>query len=256
MTIERFSLEGTVVLITGASSGIGRTLAPAMAQAGAAIVATARRMDRLEQLVAEIRAAGGTATAVTMDVTDTDSVKAAYDHAESEIGMVNAVINNAGMGSGRPFQDANKEQYDLTMATNVDGVWNVAQEAVQRLIAAKQPGSIVNVASILGLGGKNHNAAYCTSKGAVVQLTRAMAMDLAKFGIRVNTLAPGWYVTEITEEYLTSEAGLAYMKRTPARRAGELEELIGPVMMLLSPSASFVNGIVLPVDGGHSAAVI
>lgn len=256
MTQDRFSLAENVVLITGASSGIGKALAPALAEAGAKVVAAARRVDRLEKLVEDIAAKGGKAVAVAMDVTESESIKTAFDAAERQVGLINTVINNAGTGGGIQFQDSDEDQYNFTMDTNLGGVWKVAQEAVRRMIAAKRAGSIVNVSSVLGLGGKSFNAAYCTSKGAVVQLTRAMAMDLVRHNIRVNALAPGWFVTEINDDFLASDAGDAYLRRTPARRAGQLEELIGPVIMLVSPGASFVNGVVLPVDGGHTAALI
>lgn len=252
----QFSLSGRTALITGASSGIGWGLAEGLAAAGAQIVAAARRRDRLEHLVAGIEATGGRALAVAMDVTDRDSIATAFDAAQEAFGVVDVVVNNAGVGDGKGFLEASEADLDFVMDANVSGVWHVAQTAAHRLIAAGKPGSIINIASIMGLGGKPHNAAYCTSKGAVVQMTRAMAMDLSKHGIRVNAIAPGWFVTEINDDFLTSDAGEAYMRRTPARRAGRIDELIGPTVLLASAAGSFVNGVILPVDGAHSAALV
>ncbi len=254
--MAQFSLSGRTVLITGASSGIGWGLAEGMAAAGAQLVAAARRTERLEALVSGIKAAGGEALGVAMDVTDRDSIETAIDTASRHFGVIDVVVNNAGIGDGKGFLEADATDLDFVLSTNVKGVWQVAQSAAQRMIAAGVSGSIINIASIMGLGGKPHNAAYCASKGAVVQLTRAMAMDLGRHGIRVNAIAPGWFVTQINADFLTSEAGEAYMRRTPARRAGRIEELIGPAILLASHAGSFVNGAILPVDGAHSASLV
>ncbi|MEL6284763.1 MAG: SDR family oxidoreductase [Pseudomonadota bacterium] len=252
----QFSLAGKTAIVTGASSGIGRGLAQGLAAAGASVVAAARRLERLEDLVREIEDAGGDAVAVRMDVTDPGSVSAAFEEAQDRTGLIDVVINNAGVGDGNAFLDAEPGTLDFVLDANVKGVWNVAQEAARRLVAAERPGSIINIASVLGLGGKTRNAAYCASKGAVVQLTRAMALDLGRHRIRVNAIAPGWFVTEINEAFLTSKAGAAYMNRTPAKRAGEIPELVGPAILLASDAGSFVNGVVLPVDGAHSASLV
>ncbi|MEL7043023.1 MAG: SDR family oxidoreductase [Pseudomonadota bacterium] len=253
---SKFSLDGRVALITGASSGIGWGLAEGLAAAGAKVVAAARRKDRLETLVEKIEAQGGTALGVKLDVTDTTSIAQAFTVAEQKLGVVDIVVNNAGVADGKTFLDADTNDLDFVLDANLKGVWNVAHEASRRMVEAGKPGSIINIASVLGLGGKSRNAAYCASKGGVVNLTRAMSMDLGRHGIRVNAIAPGWFVTEINGEFLTSEAGDAYMRRTPARRAGQIEELIGPAILLASEAGSFVNGAILPVDGAHSAALV
>ncbi len=256
MGLNQFSLNGRIALVTGASSGIGHAVAKGLAKAGATVIAAARRLERLEELVREIEADGGKALAVRIDVTDRVSIKTALDQAEGRCGVVDIVINNAGVGVPEPFLKVDADSLDFTMDTNFKGVWHVSQEAAERMVGAKKPGSIINVASMLGSGAQSGYTAYCSSKGAVLQLTRSMALDLGRYGIRVNAIAPGWFITEMNEDYLTSEEGQAYLNRTPARRAGEVDELIGPIIMLASEAGSFVNGAVLPVDGAHSAAVI
>ncbi len=251
-----FSLENKTALITGASSGLGYGLALALAEAGARVVATARRVSKLDQLVTEITERGGRAISVAIDVTDQNSVKDAFETAQSKYGVADIILNNAGVADSRQFLETSKESFDFTMQTNVDGVWNVAQEAARRLIEKSRPGSIINMASVMGMGGKPQNATYCTSKGAVIQMTRALAMDLSRHGIRVNALAPGWFVTEMNESFLTSDEGIAYMNKTPARRSGKIEELVGPTLLLASDAGSFINGAILPVDGGHTASLI
>ncbi|MCW8926940.1 MAG: SDR family oxidoreductase, partial [Xanthomonadales bacterium] len=253
---DRFALNENTALVTGASSGIGHGVAKGLASAGAAVIAAARRIDRLDGLVSEIEAEGGRAMAVRMDVTDKDNIEQALDAAEGRFGVADIVINNAGVADSQAFLDTPDENRDFVMDTNFKGVWNVAQATARRMAKAGKPGSIVNIASVLGLGARAGLSAYCASKGAVVQLTRSMALDLARHDIRVNAIAPGWFVTEINEGFLNTEAGQAFLKRTPAQRPGEVEELVGPIIMLASRAGSFVNGAVLPVDGAHSAALI
>lgn len=253
---EQFSLEGKTALVTGASSGIGHELAKGLAGAGATIVAAARRSERLAQLVEEIRSAGGTAIAASMDVTDLHSIQAAYDSAEATVGAINIIVNNAGVGVPEPFLKTEQEGLDFVMDTNFGGVWHVAQEGARRMVAAGTPGSIINIASILGMGAARGYTAYCASKGAVIQLTRAMALDLMRHRVRVNAIAPGWFMTEMNKEFFQSEPGQTYIQRMPARRLGQVSELLGPVLMLASDAGSFVNGVVLPVDGAHTASLI
>ncbi|MEM9938262.1 MAG: SDR family oxidoreductase [Pseudomonadota bacterium] len=253
---SKFSLQGRIALVTGASSGIGWGLAEGLAAAGAGVVAAARRKDRLETLVEQIEAHGGKALGVKLDVTNPNSIAEAFAEAEEKLGIVDIVVNDAGVADGKTFLDAESDDLDFVLDANLKGVWNVAHEAAGRLVEAGKHGSIINIASVLGLGGKSRNAAYCASKGGVVNLTRAMSLDLGRHGIRVNAIAPGWFVTEINGEFLTSEAGEAYMRRTPARRAGQIQELIGPTILLASEAGSFVNGAILPVDGAHSAALV
>lgn len=254
-TLPRFSLDGRVALVTGASSGIGRVLAKGLSAAGAQVVAVARRADRLEALTREIAADGGHAIAAQADVTDTGSIEAAFDLADSTFGTVDIAVCNAGTSGARNFLRIEAAERDAVFDTNVRGVWNVGQTAARRMVAAGRPGAIINMASVLGFGAQPGLASYCASKGAVMQLTRAMAIDLGRHGIRVNAVAPGWFKTEMNDALFESEAGKDYIGRMPARRLGQLEELIGPVVLLASDAGSFMNGSVLVVDGALDALV-
>lgn len=251
-----FSLTNRTALITGASSGIGAVLAKGLAAAGATVVLAARRVEPMEQLVDDIEHAGGNAVAVTMDVTRRQHIRQAFDLAERAVGTIELVINNAGMAAPKQFTRISDEERDAIMNTNFNGVWNVAQEAAQRMIHAGKGGSIINIASVLGVQAKPALSSYCASKGAVVQLTRAMALDLMQHNIRVNAIAPGWFHTNINADYFASAAGQQHIQRMPARRLGSLQELIGPVILLCSEAGSFINGAVLPVDGAISVAGI
>ncbi len=256
MSTDLFSLAGRVALVTGASSGIGRVLAKGLAEAGARVVAVARRADRLADLVREIEAVGGQAVAANGDVTDAGSVERAFDEAERVFGVADVIVNNAGISSPGSFLKADAASRDAVFDTNVRGVWNVGQIGARRLVAAGKPGSIINVASVLGLGAQPGLASYCASKGAVIQLTRAMSLDLMRHGIRVNALAPGWFRTEINAGYFDSDAGRNYVARMPARRLGAIEELLGPTILLASNAGSFMNGSVLVVDGALDAVIV
>ncbi|MDE2301414.1 MAG: SDR family oxidoreductase [Sphingomonadales bacterium] len=255
MVLEKFSLAGKTALVTGASSGIGFVVAKGLAEAGARVVAAARRKDRVAELVADIAAAGGVALGVAMDVTSKTSIAAAYDEAQSRFGVVDVIVNNAGISAPMNFMKVDEQTRDSVFDTNFKGVWDVAQEGARRMIKAGRGGSIVNVSSVLGLAVQSGQSAYCASKGAVIQLTRAMSIDLMKYAIRVNTVAPGWFKTELNSEFFETSAGLDYIRRMPARRLGELDELVGPIILLASAAGSFVNGSVLVVDGALNAVV-
>jgi len=251
-----FGLEGHVALVAGASSGIGAAFAMALAKAGADVVVGARRLERVEALGEEIRAVTGQKVlAVALDVTSGESVKAAFDAAEAELGTPTVVCNNAGIGVPKWALEDTEEDWDRTMDTNLKGMWRVGTEAARRMMAAAKGGSIINTASILGLGADRKQLTYATSKAAVVQMTRVMALEWQRSGIRVNSLCPGFFSTEINDFYLESEAGQQMLKGTPARRAGELEELVPPLLMLASPASSFTTGVALPVDGAHSVRI-
>lgn len=250
-----FSLEGKVALVTGASSGIGAAVAQGLANAGAKVVLAARRMEKLQDNIEAIKASGAEAIAVSMDVTDKASIEVAFLEAEKQFGPIQVVINNAGVADPKHFLETDDESFDWVMDTNVKGVWHVGQVAAQHMIAAKVPGSIINVASVLAYGAAYGYSAYATSKGAVLQLTRSMAMDLVKFGIRVNGISPGWFKTEMNSELFDSEKGKAYAKTLPMRRLGELPELIGPILLLASDAGSYINGTTIPVDGAHHTSL-
>lgn len=254
---EMFGLEGQVAMVAGASSGIGAAFAMALAKAGAAVVLCARRVERIETLAAEIeQETGQRAIAVPLDVTESRSVIAAFDKTEATIGIPTVVCNNAGIARANWALDDTEEDWDATMDTNLKGLWRVGQEAAKRLIAAKMCGSIINTASIMGLGIGAKGLTYATSKAGVVHMTKSMAFEWQRHGIRVNALCPGYFVTEINDEALLSERGQQMLAATPAKRAGELQELIPAMLMLASPASSFTTGVALPVDGAHSVALV
>jgi len=251
-----FRLDGRVALVTGASSGIGQALALAFACAGARVALTARRADRLADLAARIGAEGGEAMAVALDVTDRAAIASAFDDVAAQFGTPDLILNNAGVAKPALFLKTDAATLDSTMATNFTAAWNVSQEAARRLVAEKRGGSIINITSVLGMGVAAGHAAYSASKAALAHATRAMALEFVRHGIRVNGIAPGWFVTEMNEDFFATDEGVAYLKKTPPGRAGRLEELVGPALLLASDAGSFVNGVILPVDGGHHTALV
>ncbi len=252
---DLFRLDGTVALITGASSGLGRHFAKTLAGAGASVAVTARRMAELESLAEEIGEAGGRATAISLDVTDSKSVGAAFDATENALGSVTLLVNNAGIGVTRPSLDLTEEEWDQVVDTNLKGAWLTAQEAARRMIRANLGGRIVNVASILGIEPVSQVIGYAASKAALIQLTRALARELGPQEILVNALAPGYVETDLNRAFLASDAGRKMINRFPQRRLAVLEDLDGALLLLASPAGRFITGTVLVVDGGQSLIV-
>lgn len=240
-------LTGKRALVTGASSGFGRHFAQVLAATGAAVVVGARRTDRLEDLVEAIRARGGDAQAVPMDVTDADSIAAAFAAA----GLVDIVVNNAGVGGAKPLIETTAADYDAVIDTNLRGAFLVAVAAGRAMQQHGRGGVIVNIASILGLRVAPYFGPYCISKAGVVHMTAQMALELAPWNIRVNAIAPGYFITEMTEGYLTSEQGRQVTKRIPLGRFGEYADLDAPLLMLASDAGRHITGVTIPVDGGH-----
>lgn len=247
-----FSLAKKTVLVTGASSGLGRHFAQVLAEAGAFVVVAARRMDRLEAVAAEIERKGGKALPVEMDVTSEDSVTGAFEEIAGALGRpCDVLINNSGMSREGWFREQSDEDWNAVIDTNLTGVWRVGKHASNAMVAAGVSGSIVNIASITAHRPQLMTTAYCVSKAGVDHLTRQMALEMARFGVRVNAISPGYYKTDINDEYLESDAGDAMRKRVPMRRFGEYHELDGALLLLASDAGSYMTGSTIVVDGGH-----
>jgi 3-oxoacyl-[acyl-carrier protein] reductase len=248
---DMFDLKGRVALITGASSGLGVQFARALTDSSAAIALVARRVERLEALKDEIEKKGGKAIAIAADVTDRAAMARAFDAAENAFGTVTILVNNAGIAHGGRATDMPAEEWRKVLGTNLDAVFFWAQEAARRMLAAKKQGAIINIASVLGLSIAKGVVAYATAKAGVVQLTKALAVELAFKGVRVNAIAPGWFVTEINDEYLNSEAGTAIKREIPMGRFGKEGDLDGALLLLASDAGSYITGATLVVDGGQ-----
>jgi len=247
-----FSLKDKVVLVTGASSGLGAHFAQVVSGAGAKVVIAARRVERLQTLAEQLRGQGSEVIAVALDVTSRASVEAAFDLARQTFGVVDVVINNAGVGGAVKALEVTEQDWSTMISTNLDGVWRVAQCAAQRMAKEGKGGSIINIASILGERVGTGLSHYCAAKAGVLQLTKALALEFARYDIRVNAIAPGYFQTEMNDGYFNSEKGQAYIKSAvPMRKLGQLEQLDGPLLLLASAAGSFMTGATLAVDGGH-----
>lgn len=246
-----FDLAGRVALVTGASGGLGRHFAEVLAAAGAAVAVAARRVDRCEEVAAGIAARGGRAAVVSLDVTDAASVAAAFAETETALGTVGVLVNNSGIADGAHSTALAEADFDRVLATNLKGAWLASAEAARRAKAAATPLSIVNVASILGLRVAGHASAYAASKAGLIQLTKAMALELARDGVRVNALAPGYVETDINRAFFATEAGQRLIRRIPQRRLGVPADLDGPLLLLASDASRYMTGAVIAVDGGH-----
>ncbi len=248
---DRFNLEGRTGLVTGAGSGLGRHFAGTLADAGATVVLAARRREKLEETAESIAARGGNAICVDLDVTDSTSIRDCFAEFEASVGVADILVNNAGIARQDFLVDISEDDWDAVIDTNLKGVFLLAQRAAQSMIKAEKPGSIINIASILGLRVSKALASYIAAKSAVVQVTKAMALEWANFGIRVNAIAPGYFITEMNQEQFDAGAGELLTKRVPMRRVGELEELSGPILLLASDAGSFMTGSTIEVDGGQ-----
>jgi 3-oxoacyl-[acyl-carrier protein] reductase len=248
---EMFSLKGRVALVTGASSGLGVQFVRALAENGASVALVARRADRLKSLKDEIEQKGGKAVAIEADVTDRAAMTRAFDAAEKAFGTVSILVNNAGIAHGGRAVEMPPEEWRKVLSTNLDAVFFWAQEAARRMVAAKKQGAIVNIASVLGLAVAKGAVAYATAKAGVVQVTKALAVELAFKGVRVNAIAPGWFVTEMNDDYLASEAGTAIKREIPMGRFGNAGDLDGALLLLASDAGGYITGATIVVDGGQ-----
>jgi len=251
-------LSGRVAFITGASGGLGAQFAKTLSRAGAAVVLASRRVEKLKALRAEIEAGGGDAHVLALDVTDLDSVKAAVAHAETEVGSIDILINNSGVSTTQRIQDVEEADYDFIFNTNVKGAFFVAQEVGKRMLARARgaaPGTytggrIVNIASMAGLKVLPQIGVYCMSKAAVVQMTRAMALERGRFGINVNAICPGYIDTEINHHHWQTEQGQKLIQMLPRKRVGQPQDLDALLVMLASGQSHFINGAVIAADDG------
>jgi 3-oxoacyl-[acyl-carrier protein] reductase len=250
-----FKLDGRVALVTGASSGLGARFADVLAANGASVALVARRAERLREAVARIATAGGDAVAIEADVTDRAAMVRAFDAAEAAFGTVTILVNNAGVAHSDRALELTEEGYRRVIDTNLDAVFFWAQEAARRMLAAGRRGSIVNTASVLGFGVAKGTAAYAIAKAGVVQMTKALALELAFKGVRVNAIAPGWFVTEINRDYLTSEAGSKLTRDIPVGRFGRDGDLDGALLLLASEAGAYITGATIVADGGQMIAL-
>ncbi len=252
-------LSGRVAFVTGASSGLGAQFARTLSRAGAGVVLAARRVERLKTLRAELEAEGGDAHVVELDVTDRDSISSAVAHAETEMGTIDILVNNSGVGASHKLVDVTPDDYDHIMDTNTRGAFFVAQEVGKRMIARSRgaaPGTftggrIVNVASMAALRVVSQIGVYAMSKAAVVHMTRAMALEWGRYGINVNALCPGYIDTEINHEHWQTEAGKKLVNMLPRKRVGEPADLDSALMMLCANESRFINGAVISADDGY-----
>ena len=253
-------LSGRVALVTGASGGLGAQFAKTLSRAGAAVVLASRRMDKLKDLRAQIEAEGGAAHVVELDVTDHASIKSAVAHAETEVGPIDILINNSGVSTTQRLQDVAENDYDFIFDTNVKGAFFVAQEVGKRMLARAR-GSvsggfvgarIINIASMAGLRVLPQIGVYCMSKAAVVQMTKAMALEWGKFGINVNAICPGYIDTEINHHHWETEQGKKLVQMLPRKRIGKPQDLDALLVMLASNESHFVNGAVIAADDGFA----
>jgi NAD(P)-dependent dehydrogenase (short-subunit alcohol dehydrogenase family) len=248
---DLFDVSKETILITGASQGLGRQFARLLATHGAAVILAARQTGKLKSLEEEIRGNGGRAAAVQMDVTDIASIGKALDSAEAALGPVSVLINNAGIAVEKLAVNQTEADWDSVINANLKGAYFAATETARRMIARKQQGNIVNIASVLGLGVTKFLSPYTVSKAGIIQATRSLALELAANRIRVNALAPGYIDTEMNHEFWSTPSGEKLAKRIPQRRVGAESDLDGAIMLLASSASRYMTGSVITVDGGY-----
>ncbi|HEX7386362.1 MAG TPA: SDR family oxidoreductase [Castellaniella sp.] len=248
---NRFGLTGKTVLITGASGGLGAHFARTLGLAGAQIILSGRHREPLDQLAETLTTTGITTFVQPLDVADADSLRHGLDEVQQRAGLIDTAVCAAGIATHKPALDLSVEDWDRVIAVNLKGCWLTAREIAQRLVAAKHPGSIILVSSILGHRVAGNVMPYTVSKAGLEHMTRALALEWARYDIRVNALAPGYIDTELNHEFFTTEAGHALIRRIPQRRLGQGQDLDGPLLLLASEASAYMTGTSLVVDGGH-----
>lgn len=252
---EIFDLRGKVAVVTGASTGLGKRFARVLAQHGASVALAARRVDALEALAKEIFDAGGTAAAVPLDVCDEQSIQTAIAVVEKSLGAIDILVNNSGVAIDKPALEQTAQDWDTVMNVNLRGVFLMASAVAIAMRDHKDQtrrgGSIINIASILGLRQASHVLPYAVSKAGVIQLTKSLALEVARHDIRVNAIAPGYIETDINREFFSTDTGKAMIKRIPQRHLGKDSDLDGALLLLASSASNFMTGSVVTVDGGH-----
>lgn len=251
MSIEQFGLDGKLALVTGAGSGLGRQFATTLSSAGATVALAARRREKLDETAEMIRGNGGTAICLDLDVTDSTSVSNCFAELKDLAAAPDIVVNNAGIARQDYLVDITEADWDAVIDTNLKGVYLVAQSAARAMIANEKPGSIINIASVLGVRVAKTLTSYVAAKSGVIHMTRSMALELAQHGIRVNAIAPGYFITEINQAQFDQVGSEFMAKRVPMGRVGDLPEISGPLLLLASDAGSYMTGSTLTVDGGH-----
>lgn len=247
-----FNLDGKVAFVTGASGGLGAHFASVLAKAGAEVIIAARRKDAMAETARAISAAGGHCTICSLDVADSASIAAVA----SDLGRVDILVNNAGIVRDAPALDQDEADWDAVMDTNLKGMFLLSQALARAMKARGRGGSIINIASILGLRQAGGVLPYAVSKSGAIQLTKSLALEWARWGIRVNALAPGYIQTDLNSAFWDSEPGKTMLRRIPQRRLGRLEDLDGPLLLLASDMSAYMTGSVIEVDGGHLVSTL
>ncbi|MGI9488882.1 MAG: SDR family NAD(P)-dependent oxidoreductase [Geminicoccaceae bacterium] len=247
---DPFDLDGKVALVTGASQGLGTRFATTLAERGAKVALAARQVEKLDSLKLDIERRGGVASVARLDVTDASSIEACFEQASDDLGPLDILVNNAGVAVSKSVLEQTEADWDKVVGTNLKGAFFVAQAAARRMVGRGDGGAIVNIASVLALEVIGHLGPYAASKGGIWQVTKTMALELARHDIRVNALAPGYIETDINRDFLRSQTGQQMVKKVPQRRYGEPEDLDGALLLLASDAGRYITGSVIVVDGG------